>query len=452
MYTQKSFTFKKKDPKIFDSNVPTNTGVLYWQQKTLEEITKLSGPLAASNEFQIHYWALVVRMRFTDNSLIDIALPTTIFNYAQEVTSAHIDFELKDVSKVSDALKPVHNSVTNKLLPILKETFVNSEHYTIEYLSVPLNTMHRHPTGVVSFSGTDLKKDHEVDTGIVFPLKTGDETPSFSSIIYNNPVKLVHTEYRIATGDVTTKEGIHYEKGRCGTFVKGSIVQPSMAERFLGQKPTNTSYFVDRTNIADMQGLLDVLDDIEYEPNTQFIKADNVKKKTYTVSKTVVTSNKNKTTSKKEPAKTTKEKEIPLAYDQETRDLVKQITNCTINSLNVLSSMTLPQLRYSLMPLEKYYYQDAEDITVTDYVQLTKQELIDQIIEVQNDIIDEIDSMMSGNTNYETKEDIEPSVDYMKTYLSNCGAPEDDLNNAGDETIRRWYKELAAFDIHEEYC
>ena len=49
-----------KPKRIFDKVDKTNIGVLYWNQETLEELTKLSGPLAKSNEYQIHYWSLLV--------------------------------------------------------------------------------------------------------------------------------------------------------------------------------------------------------------------------------------------------------------------------------------------------------------------------------------------------------------------------------------------------------
>ena len=101
------------------------TGILYWNQKTLEQITKLSGPLAKNNEYQVHYWALVARFKFDDDSTMDVAFPTAIFNYKQEVSSAHIDFELSDVNVVSTAIEPVHNVVANKLIEQVRSAFVH---------------------------------------------------------------------------------------------------------------------------------------------------------------------------------------------------------------------------------------------------------------------------------------------------------------------------------------
>lgn len=440
----------KKEPKIFDANNFSNIGILYWQQDTLKQIAELSGPLAVANEFQIHYWALVARLKFKDESTIDIAFPTTIFNYEQFVSSAHIDFELKDVSAVSDMLQPVHNTVTNKLLPFIQPIFEDNTKFSVEYLSVPLNTMHRHPTGVASFSGTDLKKDHEVDTGIVFPLKTGDKTPSFSSIIYNNPVKLIHTEYRVATGDVTTEAGIQYQKGRCATYIKANVVYPSMAEKFFGQAPTNMSYVVDTTAIADLSKIVKVLTQIVYEPNVQFIKADNVKKKVYTTyTPTKYTPKASNTLVDLTKDKKVSTGEIQVAYDKETKDLVHSITTLMFKDLTEIEIANEFVLKTHLMCLEKYYYQDAEKIIFSDYKTYTKEELVETIIEVQNLLLAEIDDTMSEYSHYNIEEDaneITVSIEEQRTLLVSFGAPEADIKAADDLTIHRWYTELTAYD------
>jgi hypothetical protein len=274
-----TISIPKKEQRIFSTVDKSNIGILYWSQETLEKLTKLSGPLATNNEYQIHYWALVARSRFEDGSILDIAFPTAIFNYEQEVSGAHIDFELKDVKEVSEAIQPLHNVVTNNLIKQITEKLKD---LPIEFLAVPMNTMHRHPTGVSSFSGTDLKKDHEKDTGIVFPLQSANEDASFSSIIYNNPVKMIHSEYRIASGSTEEKTGIRYKEGRCATYVKGKIIEPSFAEKVLGISTKDSSYLVTKDNELSALNIEELLSTIEYEPNVQFVKAENLKKKTYT--------------------------------------------------------------------------------------------------------------------------------------------------------------------------
>lgn len=466
--------FTKKEKRIHDTYDKRNIGVLFWNQSTLEELTKLSGPLATANEYQIHYWSLVARQKFSDGSILDIAFPTTIFNYAQEVSGAHIDFELKDVKEVSDAIKPVHNMVTNKLLPQLQELFKNAN---VEFIEVPMNTMHRHPTGVASFSGTDLKQDHEENTGIVFPLQSANEDPSFSSIIYNNPVKMVHSEYRIATGNTEDIKGINYREGRCITYVKGSTTIPSGAEQAIGIKAVDTSYVVTKDNELKELDLQELLSSITYEPNTQFVKAENLKKKTYTT----YSYYNNKSAKKDEKPKKTADlfkktsDEPTLKFTVEERSYIKQATELTFKDFVQMQTMAVHILKLHCLELERYYYSD-ESLTMKEYDKYTKTDLIDHALELQDHIIDEL----VGSPTYihdqeEIEDDIEniPTVtneDYMefmgilyedeseyyytyghennKTFeqkikeLAETGMKKEVLNTASVDNINRWHSDL----------
>lgn len=440
-----------KVTRIFDKKDKGNIGILYWSQETLEKLTELSGPLANSNEYQIHYWALVARQTFEDGSILDIAFPTAIFNYEQEVSGAHIDFELKDVKEVSDAIQPIHNVVTNQLLPQLQELF---KAVAVEFLSVPMNTMHRHPTGVASFSGTDLKKDHLKDTGIVFPLQKANETPSFSSIIYNNPVRMIHSEYRIATGNTEEESGIHYREGRCATYVKGQIEPASIAERFLGIASKDTTHLVTKDPELAKISLEDMLSRINYEPNTQFVKKENLKKKTYTYYKSGTVVDKSKSFSKVESILTYSEvairnctiprlKEIcnildedlktthkdqleawddytkpqlqeyilkvqkvaqekrnkakdtaniqtqTLVYDKKQVKEIKETIQIDILDYSKMLTMATFDLKKHCQKIDNYYYQTEKTNALAEYATYEKTDLIDEILELQDFILDE---------------------------------------------------------------
>lgn len=281
---------QKTPQRIFDSNETSNVGILLIREKTLKEITEKSGPLADRNEFQVHYWALVVRSTYPDGSILDLAFPTVFFNYTQQVNPAHIDFELKDVEDMSIAVKPLHDQLAQNIVDQLA-IGIPPKSVVLEYLSVPMNTMHRHPTGVSSFSGTDLSKNHIAETGVVFPLASANETPSFSSIIYNNPVKMVRTEYRIATGSTETEEGIRYRKGRSATVYIQDLPtkQMSMAERlFISEEEIAKSLrpVIINNGIENIpEDLLDCILKATELPNTMFIQADNVSKKEVTIDK-----------------------------------------------------------------------------------------------------------------------------------------------------------------------
>jgi len=135
-----------KPINIKDKVVSANHGVILLSDKAMQEILINSGPLAKSNEFQVHYWFLNLRFRAADNSILDIAIPTVYFNYKQEVTSVHIDFDLKDVEAISEKLLPIHNSkvaeITNSNFISNLETKLN---ITFELSSVNFGSQHRHP-------------------------------------------------------------------------------------------------------------------------------------------------------------------------------------------------------------------------------------------------------------------------------------------------------------------
>ena len=221
---------------IKDTKTSRNQGIILLRQRDLEAIYTNSGPVAKSNEFQVHYWFLNLRHKASDGSYLDIAIPTTYFNYPQQVSSAHIDFEMSQVSDISDKALRLHNSLIAKLLASKAYLdLLNIFDCTLDASSVLLGTMHRHPGGSSrqAFSGTDYMKT-ATNHGIVYPLETANETPSFSAIIAidSGVCNLAHMEYRIANGTLGTD--IHYEQGRCEAIVIRETPTISMVERMLG--------------------------------------------------------------------------------------------------------------------------------------------------------------------------------------------------------------------------
>jgi hypothetical protein len=422
--------------KIKDYEAPNNVGILYWHQDTLDKIAELSGPLAVSNEFQIHYWALVIRFKFPDDSIIDVALPTVIYNYDQEVSPAHIDFELKDVNAVSEVSQPLHNVVVNKLLAT---TSLDLAEATIEYLSVPLNTMHRHPTGVSSFSGTDLRKDHLTDTGIVFPLKTASLTPSFSSIIYNNPVSLVHTEYRIADGNVDTDEGISYYEGGCITYVKANDIVPSTALSLCGKVTTVGTKVVTRDNVKLPQVIEDFLSTLDYTPSTDLIKADHVTKKTYAVSTSLTSDYKwPKSSTAPSTPYTEAYSSIFFSNDVEVIDMINKDSGLNLKTIKQINEMSLPELQAHAYKIERYYYVDDGSIELDFYKAMPKDDLIETIVDTQENIISEYNIEEPA---YMTTNDLIPKDDKIRMLML-CGIRHNDIEKATDEEIDLWYDEV----------
>ena len=102
--------------KIIDKENWNNAGIAVFSYDTLQQFKTLSGKLAENNEFQMHYWALIVRGITSTDNFIDICIPTIVFNYPQKVSGASIDFEMKDVIKVSEEIEPIHNVQVNQLI------------------------------------------------------------------------------------------------------------------------------------------------------------------------------------------------------------------------------------------------------------------------------------------------------------------------------------------------
>lgn len=277
--------------KIHKKTNPANIGIILLADQTLQSIRKGSGPLANNNEYQVHYHSLVLRLTAADKSIIDICVPTVFFNYRQQVTSAHIDFELTDVEEISTELVPLHNAMANSLLPLplfdsIKQLFPN---HSSEILSVDYCTLHKHPGSPTnqSFSSTDLNTNANSDLGIVFPLSSGDMKPSFSGIMAHNGTRnmIAHYEYRIANGKEDAD--ITYYKGRCAALIKSPVTAVSESELLFGITPKTTHYHT--TDNLEFNNLLKSIhklwDETNFVPNCDLVQPDNVSSKskpTYT--------------------------------------------------------------------------------------------------------------------------------------------------------------------------
>ena len=266
-------------------------GVILQKHSVIKDLYVLSGANAKNNEFQMHYWMLVFRHTFEDGGFFDIAVPTCYFNYEQFVTAAHVDFEMKDVSELSAKIEPIHNMITNQILATdFKASLETLFGVQFEALSVDVGTLHRHPGSSYSqrFSGTDLdaNKTHH---GIVFPLKSGVDKPSFSGIlaIDGGECNVAHYEYRVVNGSYDTND-MTYVKGRCLAITNNDTFVPptlSSIQKFFGVQPATPSIKIkEDNNIIPAQTIaaLDSLISMLPTPNTQLVRSENVKVKVHT--------------------------------------------------------------------------------------------------------------------------------------------------------------------------
>lgn len=82
------------------------------------------------------------RKIFKDYSIIDITIPLVIYNYPQTVTSVTIDFEGKDMIKMSEATKELAQAKAQQLLLRLPDSLKADFN---EIILTPYMTLHRHP-------------------------------------------------------------------------------------------------------------------------------------------------------------------------------------------------------------------------------------------------------------------------------------------------------------------
>ena len=87
-------------------------------------------------------WSLVFRKIFKDKSIMDVTIPLVIYNYAQVVTSVTVDFEGKDMIKMSEITKELAKAKAKQLLIKLPNEFKTNFN---EVILTPYMTLHRHP-------------------------------------------------------------------------------------------------------------------------------------------------------------------------------------------------------------------------------------------------------------------------------------------------------------------
>ena len=299
-YNKRSFqtAAQANQTKIVDQKSDKHFALLLSTQQSIEEFQIKSGMLKPfTTEYQYHYWALVARIKIEDE-VFDIAIPTVLFNYSQEVNGAAVDFHLNDVEKASNDNADIAETIANIIVESdfgkwLTATFQGN----IEWMNVPMNTCHVHPGQLSTFSGTDYCKT-VTDPGICFPLSEPQEQPSFSSIICHqgtdNVGKVVRTEYRHATkigNDIIYKHGtcLAYWKGHTikGHKTKLGLIRSIFTGKQYDEKPDIVKpHYINKDGLladtfADESILNQIIQEfnkLEFSPYTEDIKADRIQK------------------------------------------------------------------------------------------------------------------------------------------------------------------------------
>ena len=393
--------------KITDTKALESLGIVLFQASDIRAITANSGPLAKANEYQVHYWFLNGRFTFSDGVYIDIAIPTVYFNYKQEVSGAAIDFELTDVDEMSEALQPVHNTKVNELFanePLMQLIDELNKKFNsqvgdcrFKWVGVNLGTIHRHPGGLSTFSGTDLNTS-VTSPGICYPFgPLGEEDvidkPSFSSIMLHKGSNTVigRTEYRTATSP--KPDHVHYKKHRCITFTYDKPSTPNPIAKFLGEEPKENSYIVtdyitdkqlETINIHDL--ILDALEESGYNANTSFVKEENLSKKKYVAParKYPVGKSFQGATTKSSP------NTVPHRNSKEWRNIANEVEDfydVTLTPYSVLITMSAAKRLDYFQELYEAVYNKIPEVTATTLQPMDIINLQNKIwLETRNDL------------------------------------------------------------------
>lgn len=401
--------------QIKDQSSPSNHGIILISDQAMQDIYTKSGSLAERNEFQTHYWFLNFRHIASDNSILDIAIPTVYFNYKQTVSGAHIDFEMKDVAELSAKLLPVHNMKVNELLAgNIKTELENYFNVSFQAMSVDVGSIHRHPGSSrhQSFSGTDLAKS-PTNHGVVYPLgSASDNKPNFAGImaIDSGVCNVAHYEYRTANGTLGTD--IEYSKGRCCAIIyRDKVTNPLSIVEQMFSTPVN-NYIKENSSLVsalDHTLLAEMLLKIGFKPFTDTVRPENLTAKpsiafAYNPFKSYA----------KQPIKATYkqpclpglEPQLPKCFDKE--ELVK---------------MDLQTLTNHLRELDTFYYEGP--VSAEDYEDFTEAELVEQIQEMYVLIIEDNDPQLE--------------IKSMMEELESYGVSKSVLLTASEEQIRTWH-------------
>lgn len=401
--------------QIKDQSSPSNHGIILISDQAMQDIYTKSGALAERNEFQTHYWFLNFRHIASDNSILDIAIPTVYFNYKQTVSGAHIDFEMKDVAELSAKLLPVHNMKVNELLAgNIKTELENYFNVSFQAMSVDVGSIHRHPGSSrhQSFSGTDLAKS-PTDHGVVYPLgSASDNKPNFAGImaIDSGVCNVAHYEYRTANGTLGTD--IEYSKGRCCAIIyRDKVTNPLSIVEQMFSTPVNNYIKENSSLVSDLDHTLlaEMLLKIGFKPFTDTVRPENLT----AIPSIAFAYNPFKSYAKqpikatyKQPCLPGLEPQLPKCFDKE--ELVK---------------MDLQTLTNHLRELDTFYYEGP--VSAEDYEDFTKDELVEQIQEMYVLIIEDNDPQLE--------------IKSMMEDLESYGVSKSVLLTASEEQIRTWH-------------
>lgn len=277
-----------------DDDLKQLTFIIY-DTDVLNEISELCLPKAGNFEFQVHYEGFHIEIK-KNNKIVNFMIPLAYYNFEQEVSSASVDYELKDVTEAFNSIsKKVDVSVFDSLIEKLNQLVMLG--FEINYYRGDFGSIHRHPS-MIKFSMTDLRNDPE-NPGIIFRKATfkGLQT---DSIIYipngADSTNLFHSEARRIDIEYKEDEGITgtYQQNKCvNVFYRknGYFNETITFEDILNLDSTISDirnefkFYVDNEEYSNENKLLETIiqeyDESNFKPDISAINPENIKERSF---------------------------------------------------------------------------------------------------------------------------------------------------------------------------
>ena len=279
-----------------DTERSDKMSIVFFDTKTLNAITKMCLPFAKGSEFQIHYRALTVHIEKNDFEVM-FSIPTTFYNFDQEVSSGSVDYELDDIDNEAEKVKPTSDEIVQKLLADLPFfTALEELGFKVSLKEGNSGSIHRHP-GRFGFSTVDLGKDPE-SPGVIYRHKVANSLHT-DSVMYidKSHCEIYTTEARIVNIEGAEDGGV---KGDYCQIPTMSIIRPEestepeadLASSVLGEVDVDifsSFHFVGAFGAEikkyPMLGIiLNMLKDLEYNPCIKNVVPKRITQRSWGVS------------------------------------------------------------------------------------------------------------------------------------------------------------------------
>lgn len=185
-------------PTATDTSDVNQLSIVFMRQDVLNAMADHCKIAAKESEFQIHYRALIVKMKQGD-ATVHLSFPTAYYTFKQEVSHSAIDYELTDVDAKAQLVQAGSMNIVQEYLdkmPIIS-ALSNAGFDVIDVYESNSGSMHRHP-GRFGFSSVDYRKDPK-NPGVVYRQGSCKDFLQTDSVMYlaTKRTEIYTTESRI---------------------------------------------------------------------------------------------------------------------------------------------------------------------------------------------------------------------------------------------------------------